>query len=153
MSLNCGHSWSIVHPSDYIWAWRATVVSYCRRNRKTRRKACPSATLSTADRTWPDRGLRGDRPANNRLAVTRQWARAILLLRVVTRDFWTLSKTLAADHYHFICLLFHSSEQHPVYSTPDMSIIMCHLRDEIYENNNSLYEVMGISAGVPTSLF
>jgi hypothetical protein len=34
-----------------------------------------------------------------------------------------------------------------------MSIIMCHLRDEIYENNNSLYEVMEISAGVPTSLF
>jgi hypothetical protein len=41
-------------------------------NRRTRRKTCPSATLSTANPTWIDPGanpgLRGERPASNRLS-------------------------------------------------------------------------------------
>jgi hypothetical protein len=40
-------------------------------NRSTRRKTCPSATLSTTNPTWTDPGsnpsLRGGRPATNRL--------------------------------------------------------------------------------------
>jgi hypothetical protein len=41
-------------------------------NRITRGKTCPSATLSTTNPTWTDPGsnpgLRGDRPATNRLS-------------------------------------------------------------------------------------
>jgi hypothetical protein len=41
-------------------------------NRKTRRKTCPSATLSTTNLTWIDQcanpGLRGERPATNDLS-------------------------------------------------------------------------------------
>ena len=37
-------------------------------NRRTRRKTCPSATLSTTNPTWTDPGLRGERPATNRLS-------------------------------------------------------------------------------------
>jgi hypothetical protein len=41
-------------------------------SRSTRGKTCPSATLSTTNPTWTDRGsnpgLRGERPASNRLS-------------------------------------------------------------------------------------
>jgi hypothetical protein len=41
-------------------------------NRSTRRKTCPSATLSTTNPTWIDPGsnpgLSGERPATNRLS-------------------------------------------------------------------------------------
>jgi hypothetical protein len=37
-------------------------------NRNTGRKTCPSATLSTTNPTWTDPGLRGERPATNRLS-------------------------------------------------------------------------------------
>jgi hypothetical protein len=37
-------------------------------NRSTRRKTCPSATLSTTNPTMTDPGLRGERPATNRLS-------------------------------------------------------------------------------------
>jgi hypothetical protein len=41
-------------------------------NRTTRRKTCPSATLSTTNPTWTDPGsnpgLRGEKPATNRLS-------------------------------------------------------------------------------------
>jgi hypothetical protein len=41
-------------------------------NRSTRRKICPSATLSTTNPAWTDRGsnpgFRGGRPAANRLS-------------------------------------------------------------------------------------
>jgi hypothetical protein len=41
-------------------------------NRSTRRKTCPSATLSTTNPTWTDPGsnpgLRGERPAANSLS-------------------------------------------------------------------------------------
>jgi hypothetical protein len=43
-----------------------------RENRSTRGKACPSATVSTTNATWTDpgsnTGLRGERPATNRLS-------------------------------------------------------------------------------------
>jgi hypothetical protein len=41
-------------------------------NRSTRGKTCPSATFSTTNPTWTDRGsnpgVRGGRPATNRLS-------------------------------------------------------------------------------------
>jgi hypothetical protein len=41
-------------------------------NRSTRRETCPSATLSTINPTWTDPGsspgIRGERPATNRLS-------------------------------------------------------------------------------------
>jgi hypothetical protein len=41
-------------------------------NRSTRRKTCPSATLSATNPIWADPGsnpgLRGERPATNRLS-------------------------------------------------------------------------------------
>jgi hypothetical protein len=43
-----------------------------RKNRRTREKTCPSATLSTTNPKWTDPGskpgLRGGRPASNRLS-------------------------------------------------------------------------------------
>jgi hypothetical protein len=45
------------------WTWE---------NRSNRGKTCPSATLSTTNPTWTDLGsnpgLRGERPATNRLS-------------------------------------------------------------------------------------
>jgi hypothetical protein len=45
---------------------------YSGENRSTRGKTCPSATLSTTNPTWTDPGsspgLRGERPATNRLS-------------------------------------------------------------------------------------
>jgi hypothetical protein len=38
------------------------------KHRRTRRKTCPSATLSTTNPTWIDPGLRGERPATNDLS-------------------------------------------------------------------------------------
>jgi hypothetical protein len=37
-------------------------------NRSTRRKTCPSATLSTTNPTWTDPGLGGEKPTTNRLS-------------------------------------------------------------------------------------
>jgi hypothetical protein len=37
-------------------------------NRSTRGKTCSSATLSTTNPIWTDPGLRGGRPATNRLS-------------------------------------------------------------------------------------
>jgi hypothetical protein len=39
-----------------------------RENRRTRRKTCPSTTLSTTNPTWIDQGLGGKRPATNDLS-------------------------------------------------------------------------------------
>ena len=51
-------------------------------NLSTRRKTCPSATLSTRNPTWTDPGsnpgLRGERPATNRLShSTAKWASVV----------------------------------------------------------------------------
>jgi hypothetical protein len=50
-------------------------------NRSTRRKTCPSATLSITNPTWTDPGsspsLHGERPANNRLSHDTAYIRGI----------------------------------------------------------------------------
>jgi hypothetical protein len=64
---------SILRIPKMIWAWRATVEWYIDRGKpKTRRRTCPSATLSTTNPTWidPDANpdLRGETPATNDLS-------------------------------------------------------------------------------------
>jgi hypothetical protein len=84
-SATNGH---IVHPPDDIWVWRSTVQWYLQGvNRRSRRKPCPSATLSTTNPTFIDSGanqeLRFERPATNcrsharprGVAPTRSWPR------------------------------------------------------------------------------
>jgi hypothetical protein len=54
-------------------------------NRSTRRKTCPSATLSTTNLTWTDPGsnpgLRGERPATNRLSHGTAQIRTLLCVK------------------------------------------------------------------------
>jgi hypothetical protein len=54
-----------------IYDWKTTVEWYWQGNRRTRRKTCPSATMSTTNPTRTDPaaipGLRGERSATNRL--------------------------------------------------------------------------------------
>jgi hypothetical protein len=63
---------SILRIPQMIWVWRATVEWYWRENRRTRRKTCPSATLSATNPIWIDPGanpsLRGERPTTNNLS-------------------------------------------------------------------------------------
>jgi hypothetical protein len=59
------------------------------KNRKTRRKTCPSATFFTTNPTWIDPGanpgLRGERPATNRLSHTHFW-----IVGLLERDYTAL---------------------------------------------------------------
>jgi hypothetical protein len=54
-------------------------------NRRSRRETCPSATSSTTNPTWSDRGansgLRGEKPATNCLSYARP-NRVSCLLRI-----------------------------------------------------------------------
>jgi hypothetical protein len=49
-------------------------------------KTCPSTTLSTTNPTWPDPGLRGGKPATNRLIYGAAYRKtsyfSILIIRV-----------------------------------------------------------------------
>jgi hypothetical protein len=72
MSLNCGHQRTYCSSPR----WNMSMESHdeiilTEENRRARRKTCPSATLSTINPTWTgpreDPGLRGERPATNRL--------------------------------------------------------------------------------------
>jgi hypothetical protein len=57
-------------------------------NRSTRGKTCPSTTLSTTNPTWTDQGsdsgLRGERPANDRL--NHGTANTLSLPKVTTKS-------------------------------------------------------------------
>jgi hypothetical protein len=64
---------SILRISQMIWSLESDgEMIYWRENRRTRRKNCPGATLSTTIPTWIDPGaipsLRGERPATNDLS-------------------------------------------------------------------------------------
>jgi hypothetical protein len=71
-SLNCGHQW--VHCSSSRWCM--SMDSHGRMilmgNRRTRRKTCPSATLTSANPTWTDSGMNMglccERPVTNCLS-------------------------------------------------------------------------------------
>jgi hypothetical protein len=64
--------WPIVPaPDDRWWAWSSRWNENWQGKPKYSEKTCPSATLSTTNNTWPDLdsnpGLRGGKPATNRL--------------------------------------------------------------------------------------
>jgi hypothetical protein len=54
--------------SAFSFQWSTGGMKLTGENRSTWRKTCPSATLSTTNPTWTDPGLRGERPATNRLS-------------------------------------------------------------------------------------
>jgi hypothetical protein len=65
----------IVLSPDDIWVWSPGGMILTGETRKTRRKTCPSATLSTTNPTWTEPGenpgLRCGWPATNRLSTAR----------------------------------------------------------------------------------
>jgi hypothetical protein len=69
-------------------------------NRRTRRETCPNATLFTTYPTWIDLGanpgLRGERPATNRLS--HGTARISLLLLLFT-GWHRTRRPIHCDHY------------------------------------------------------
>jgi hypothetical protein len=54
-------------------------------NRRTRRKVCPSATFSTTNPTWIDPGLRGERPATNRLSHGTVSMMMMIIIIIINR--------------------------------------------------------------------
>jgi hypothetical protein len=72
-------------------------------NRRTRGKTCPSATLSTTNPIWTEPGsnpgLRGGRPAANRLShgTAKTWA----LLRPSAEESQDLFSTFTIYYYHY----------------------------------------------------
>jgi hypothetical protein len=70
--LHCGHFWPIVPTLDHRWGWFWSNWwnEDWQWKPKYSEKTCPSATLSTANPTWPDPGSnpgrRGGKPATTR---------------------------------------------------------------------------------------
>jgi hypothetical protein len=97
MSLNCGHERAYCSSPD-IWVWRVTVEWYWQEIQGE--ETCPSSSLSTTNPTWShpgaNPGLRGERPATNRLA----------------RSSWLLQRTLLTP----LWLAFQNSCFHPYFS-------------------------------------
>jgi hypothetical protein len=64
-------------------------------NRRTRRKTCPIATLSTKNPTWTDLGanpgLSGDRPATNRQIHGMAQAGVLTTRTGTLKRFWFVS--------------------------------------------------------------
>jgi hypothetical protein len=71
MSLNCGHQRAYCSSQRWYIHMEPDRMTVNSESRRTRRKTCPSATLSTADLTWSNPvanpGFRGNRPATNHL--------------------------------------------------------------------------------------
>jgi hypothetical protein len=70
-------NWAANGPIVREWIWSSGGIILTGENRRTRRRTCPSATLCTTNSTWTvlsaNPGLRGEKPATNRLsyAITR----------------------------------------------------------------------------------
>jgi hypothetical protein len=87
MSLNCGHHWA--YCSSSIWYMNVEShggMTLTGKYRRTLRNACPSATLSTTNSAWNEAGaipgLRGERPAANRLRNGTAFIRSYLKISV-----------------------------------------------------------------------
>jgi hypothetical protein len=62
-------NWPIVDPPDDMWSMVSNGgMILTEENRRTRKITCPNAPLSITNSTWTDPGLRGGRPATNRLS-------------------------------------------------------------------------------------
>jgi hypothetical protein len=123
-----------VHPPDYKWFWRAMVELFTGQNRRTQRKAYPSATLSTTNRTWTDPGanpvFRGQRPVTNRLShgkAERQssyYFKTHIPIRLGPHHFtetrnWIMSATRTRRKLNFSCMWV-SVELHNLFSSPNV---------------------------------
>jgi hypothetical protein len=68
-----GHFWPILPDPGDCEDWEFGGIKNGRGNRSTRRKPCPSITLSTTNPTWPypvsNPGRRGGKPATNRFGA------------------------------------------------------------------------------------
>jgi hypothetical protein len=60
-----GHIGHLPDDKNVEWWWNDILTE---ENQRTRRKMCPSATLSTINPTWIDPEIRRDMPATNRLS-------------------------------------------------------------------------------------
>jgi hypothetical protein len=65
---------------DNTWVWTATVEWYWRENRRTRRKTCPSVTLSTTNPMWTEQSANPSHAVKARWLPARAIARPISLL-------------------------------------------------------------------------
>jgi hypothetical protein len=110
--------------------WRSQIISDgdCRAiggmkigrgNRNTRRKTCPSATLSTTNPTWPDPGsnpgCRGEKPATNRLSYGNWDIDSLIVHRPAT----VAERSMA-------CTTFARSEAGIVSSNPTQGMDVCY---------------------------
>jgi hypothetical protein len=81
MSLNCGYQRAYCSsPTWYVSMESHGGIIFTGENRRTLRKTCPIATLSTTNPTWTDlgakTGLRGERQATDRLSHGTAWIQA-----------------------------------------------------------------------------
>jgi hypothetical protein len=84
-------------------------------NWRTRRKICPSATLSTANPTWTDLGLRCERPVTN--CLSHGTAIIVYTLQVTIQQFWGMLSIDSVSswqyrywHPHPASLIFHKMQ-------------------------------------------
>jgi hypothetical protein len=86
-------------------------------NRRTRRKTCHSATLSTINPTWIDPGanpgLRGERPATNNLShgtalISLVNSKTARILSIIVRQATTTSSPFSTHHLRYLYLQFHN---------------------------------------------
>jgi len=105
MSLNSGHQRAYCSsPRWYMSMESHGGIILTGENRRTRRKTCPSATLSTTNPTWTDTGtnsgLSCERPATNRLS--HNTAPTFCYFPFQTRIF----SSVLCFHTQLMCALF-----------------------------------------------
>jgi hypothetical protein len=103
-------------------------------NRRTRRKACPSATLSTTILTWIDPGanpcLRGERPATNDLSHGTAHTSFLVYFPNMKIGLW---------HDHALCLsLQHINFEQTGRFSWNLVAMWCHSRGPRYNNSNPI---------------
>jgi hypothetical protein len=85
-------------------------------NRRTRRKTCPSATLSTTNPTWIDPGanpgLRGERPATNDVSHGTALTLHIILYDTASDIATALKKSRIQETFIFCVSFNDKSEQY-----------------------------------------
>jgi hypothetical protein len=107
-----GH-WMAYCTCPGLWWWRIWWDVDWQGKPKYSEKTCPSATLSTRNRTWPDPGSnpgrRGGKPANNRFsygaAITLLclWLQWLRLARVKESDLWlVLMEVFTGSSTHWL---------------------------------------------------
>jgi hypothetical protein len=120
----------IVQPCDkdevfsaFPFWWSTGGMKLTGENRSTRRKSCPSITLSTTNLTWNDLGsspgLRGERPATNRLSHS-----------TAPRTTYTghEPRYIPSEEKAILCLVLKIEKIGPV------AVLTCHLTANVFIN-------------------